>query len=228
MANLSICITVWNEHAELALLLEQLYPCLGAEDEIILQGDQGKVTPKVVSVVREYINRDNFVYLEYPLNRDFATYKNNCIKQAEKDYIFWLDADELFSADLLEIYRQTIVQSPDTQAFAIPRANVVIGLENTDVEKWRWSVKNEPRVIDFTVPQKYGITEQPNFVNWPDYQFRLWKNHMGICYNGTVHERLVGFKNYAYIEPELDFALWHVKRVERQRSQNAFYENCLQ
>jgi len=228
MANLSICITVWNEHAELALLLEQLYPCLGAEDEIILQGDQGKVTPKVVSVVREYINRDNFMYLEYPLNRDFATYKNNCIKQAEKDYIFWLDADELFSADLLEIYRQTIVQSPDTQAFAIPRANVVIGLENTDVEKWRWSVKNEPRVIDFTVPQKYGITEQPNFVNWPDYQFRLWKNHMGICYNGTVHERLVGFKNYAYIEPELDFALWHVKRVERQRSQNAFYENCLQ
>ena len=228
MANLSICITVWNEHAELALLLEQLYPCLGAEDEIILQGDQGKVTPKVVSVVREYINRDNFVYLEYPLNRDFATYKNNCIKQAEKDYIFWLDADELFSADLLEIYRQTIVQSPDTQAFAIPRANVVIGLENTDVEKWRWSVKNEPRVIDFTVPQKYGITEQPNFVNWPDYQFRIWKNNLGICYNGTVHERLVGFKNYAYIEPELDFALWHVKRVERQRSQNAFYENCLQ
>ena len=228
MANLSICITVWNEHAELALLLEQLYPCLGAEDEIILQGDQGKVTPKVVSVVREYINRDNFVYLEYPLNRDFATYKNNCIKQAEKDYIFWLDADELFSADLLEIYRQTIVQSPDTQAFAIPRANVVIGLENTDVEKWRWSVKNEPRVIDFTVPQKYGITEQPNFVNWPDYQFRIWKNNLGICYNGTVHERLVGFKNYAYIEPELDFVLWHVKRVERQRSQNAFYENCLQ
>ena len=74
MPTISICITVWNEHAELALLLEQLYAVLRPTDEVILQGDQGKVTPKVVSVVREYVNRDNFVYLEYPLNRDFSSY----------------------------------------------------------------------------------------------------------------------------------------------------------
>lgn len=228
MPNLSICISVWNEYAELSMLLERVFASINDGDEVIVQGDQGKVTSEVVSVIREYTKRNNFVYLEYPLNRDFATFKNNAIKHATKDYILWLDADEYLSQNLITIYRTTLELNDDAQAFAIPRANVVIGLEQKDINAWGWSVQQKPTVEDYSILKRYGIDKQPFFVNWPDYQLRLWKNGLGICYNGNVHERLQGFTRMAYVEMDLDFCLWHIKKNERQRSQNAFYENCLQ
>ena len=46
---ISYCTSVWNEHNELDALLRVLIQSIDDIDEIVIQGDQGKVTPEVLS-----------------------------------------------------------------------------------------------------------------------------------------------------------------------------------
>ena len=58
---------------------------------------------------------------------------------------------------------------------------------------------------------------------WPDYQTRIFQNTKNIKWQGKVHERIVGFKTWAHLPEEEQWSLYHIKDVERQRSQNALY-----
>jgi glycosyltransferase involved in cell wall biosynthesis len=99
--SISYAITVHNEHEELKRLLNQLFSVLGENDEIVIQADQGKVTDEVISVLFPHKRDKRFVYIEYPLNKDFSAFKNNLFKYCTKDYIFNIDADEYLSNELL-------------------------------------------------------------------------------------------------------------------------------
>jgi hypothetical protein len=59
----------------------------------------------------------------------------------------------------------------------------------------------------------------------PDYQTRLFRNNVNITWQGKVHERIVGFKTMAQLPAEEEWALYHIKDIERQRKQNNFYSN---
>ncbi len=89
---ISFCITVCNEHFELDRLLKQLFRYIDNTDQIVVQGDQGNVTDEVISVLSKYKKDERFVYVEYPLNKDFATFKNNALKHCTKDWNFLIDA----------------------------------------------------------------------------------------------------------------------------------------
>ena len=96
--------------------------------------------------------------------------------------------------------------NPDNEVFLVPRVNTVTGLTQEHIIKWRWNVDEEDRV------------------NWPDYQWRIWKNKSEIKWVNKVHERLEGFKTYAPIPAMHDLALHHPKTIERQEKQNAYYD----
>jgi hypothetical protein len=61
------------------------------------------------------------------------------------------------------------------------------------------------------------------WVMFPDYQTRLYKNNTVIHWEGKVHERIVGHKMMTSLPPEEDWALYHIKEIDRQRQQNSYY-----
>ena len=197
MPSISYAITACNEHRELSLLLEVLRNNIRQEDEIVVQLDSN-ATEKVKTVARDYI--------EFPLNKDFASFKNNLSKHCTKDYIFQIDADEyphpyLIAnlADILE-YNQTI------DVFLVPRINTVSELTEQHIQKWGWRVDDK------------------GWVNFPDYQWRIWRNKNSIKWINKVHERLDGFQEYSVLPQSEEYCLFHHKDIKRQEKQNGFYE----
>ena len=61
------------------------------------------------------------------------------------------------------------------------------------------------------------------WVNFPDYQWRIWKNNKKINWINKVHERLDGFNEYTTLPPSEEYCLFHPKDIKRQEKQNQFY-----
>ena len=89
---ISLAITVCNEHQELETLLDYLQErALSPEYEIVIQIDQDNYTEEVLDVILDRGIKHWF----FPLNKDFATYKNELKKHCSGDFIFQIDADEI-------------------------------------------------------------------------------------------------------------------------------------
>jgi glycosyltransferase involved in cell wall biosynthesis len=200
MPSISYAITACNEHTELERLLNQLSTNISSEDEIIVQLDSENFTQEVERVVEKY---SKTIRIYFALSGDFATFKNNIKKHCTKEYIFFIDADEYLSEELIENLKEILEQNIHTQLFLIPRINTVEGLTPEHIQKWRWNVNDK------------------GWVNFPDYQTRIVKNEPEINWENKVHERLVGFKLYASLPDE--YSLIHPKDIKRQEKQNDFY-----
>jgi glycosyltransferase involved in cell wall biosynthesis len=200
MPTISYAITACNEHTELDRLLDQLSKEIPSTDEIIVQLDSENFTQEVERVVEKY---SKITRIYFTLNGDFSTFKNNIKKHCTKDYIFFIDADEYLSEELLENLKEILEQNTHTQLFLIPRINTVEGLTPEHIQRWGWNVNEK------------------GWVNFPDHQTRIVKNEPEINWENKVHERLVGFKLYASLPDE--YCLIHPKDIKRQERQNDFY-----
>ena len=198
---ISLAITVCNEHKELETLLDYLQElALSPEYEIITQIDKDNYTDDVIGVI---VNR-GIKHHFFPLNKDFATYKNELIKHCSGEYIFQIDADELPNVDLLNMLPSILEANPDVDVYLVPRINTISGITEEHIQKWRWNVEGDR-------------------INFPDYQWRIYKNIPSIKWINKVHERLDGFKTYTTLPPQDEFCLLHPKTIERQEKQNNFY-----
>ena len=200
MPSISYAITVCNEHVELDRLLSQLSSSIRDEDEIVVQMDI-TATNEVKAVVNKYKLMNYF----HPLNNDFATFKNNLSSLCTKDYIFQIDADEYPHPELLETLPAILLHNPEVDVFLVPRINTVEGLTEQHIKQWGWNVENER-------------------INFPDYQWRVWRNVPTIKWINKVHERLDGFGIYTNFPPLDQMCLYHPKDIIRQEKQNAFYD----
>mgnify|MGYP000452718567 CR=1 FL=1 len=234
--SISYCIACWNEHEELARLLPRLIQNLGKEDEIIIQGDEGKVTDEVMDVIREYCSY--IQYFEFPLNKDFASFKNSLISEATKDYIFLLDPDEIPHPRMLQNLKWLLFENREIDVFRIPRVNIVQNITEQYVREQRWNlVRVQVPKSDYdskNILEMYGIQDEfIEVVNPFDPQSRIFKNN-GIKYHSDikVHEQLINFKMRAefptkkelFDELDFDWSLFHIKQFEKQQRQNKFYE----
>ena len=139
------------------------------------------------------------------LSRNFGHHKAAMtgLSHAMGDYIFFIDADEYLSEELLENLKEILEQNNHTQLFLTPRINTVEGLTPEHIQRWGWNVNEK------------------GWVNFPDHQTRIVKNEPEINWENKVHERLVGFKLYASLPDE--YCLIHPKDIKRQERQNDFY-----
>lgn len=205
---ISYTITVCNEYKELDHLLGFLKDRITKHDEIVVQMDTMSVTSSVRNLIDDYRNQiDNFVVIEFLLDKDFAQFKNNLKSHCSKEWIFNIDADELPSESLMQNTHQILNENPALEMVLVPRWNIVNGITEEHILKWGWKYDSENRV------------------NWPDYQTRIYKNDDKIVWKNKVHERLTGYDTYANLPPEEQFCLYHTKDIERQEKQNEFYSN---
>jgi glycosyltransferase involved in cell wall biosynthesis len=198
---ISIAITVCNEHKELETLLDYLSErALSPDYEIIIQIDEQNHTPEVLHTIIDRGIKHHF----FPLNKDFASYKNELIKHCSGEYIFQIDADELIASEMFEALPFILKANPEVDLYYVPRINTVSGITQEHIQKWGWRYENER-------------------VNWPDYQTRIYKNSPNIRWKNAVHEVIEGHKQFTILPAVDELALIHHKSIERQEKQNDFY-----
>jgi hypothetical protein len=205
MPSISYAITACNEHVELERLLDLLNEYIRPEDEIMLQLDVN-ATDEVKQVALKYNVGAPYEYhrVWYPLDNDFGEFKNHLSSICSRDAIFQIDADEYPHPELIVNLPAILEANEETDVFLVPRINTVEGLTENHIKQWGWNV-SEGRV------------------NFPDYQWRIWRNHRNIKWINKVHERLTGFKLYTNLPPIDECCLYHPKDIERQERQNNYY-----
>ena len=203
---ISYGITVHNEADELNKLLEVLVSNTDGEDEIVICDDYSNKETREVIDHWELHSPDNMVMKHYTrkLNGNFADQKNSVIENSTGDYIFHIDADEYPNDILLQQLKQ-ILEINDVDLVWVPRVNTIEGMEQQHIQKWGWRVSEK------------------NWVNYPDYQARVFRNHKDIRWTRPLHEYITGCKTYAHLPPHEELSLYHPKTIEKQEKQNMFY-----
>ena len=202
---ISYAITVCNELKEIQQLVGFLLTHKRNEDEIVILMDHNG-TGEVWSYLLK-IESKLGVLNRIPFDKDFSKFKNHLNSLCSGDYIFNIDADEIPSENLINNIHELIELNPEVLAYALPRVNTVEGLTQEHIQKWRWNVNEK------------------GWVNYPDYQIRIYKNIPEIYWKGKVHESL-NIRNEAVPLPYNieDWVLYHYKQIERQEKQNNYYD----
>jgi hypothetical protein len=206
---ISYAITVCNEFVEIQKLVTFLLKNKRTQDNIVILYDESKGDIEIENFLRTHSVNGEFSWHKDIFPGHFADWKNKLTSLCNGDYIFQIDADELPSLDLVEILPHLLESNPDNEVYLIPRINTVTGLTQEHIQRWGWQVNEK------------------GWVNWPDYQWRVWKNKSEIKWINNVHERLDGFATYAALPLDMGFEncyLTHPKTIEKQVKQNQLYE----
>lgn len=203
---ISYAITVCNEKEEIKKLIDFLLHHKRQQDEIVILYDQVNGDEEVINMLTKMNKLPNFQVWRGSFKNNFAEWKNKLTEYCRGDYIFQIDADEIPSQVLIDNIPNIIESNLHNDVYLVPRINTVEGLTQEHIQKWKWDVNEQ------------------GWVNWPDYQWRIWKNLPEIKWVNKVHERLSGFKTYAYLPSTEELALKHHKFIERQEKQNKLYQ----
>ena len=200
--NISYGITVHNEVDELERLFGKLLVNIDEEDEVVICVDGDDIGVK--DVIKLYSIDSRVIHYDRKLDGNFADHKNSVIEKSSGDYIFHIDADEYPNKILLQQLKE-ILTINDVDLIWIPRVNTVDGFTQEDVQKWGWRV------------------DEKGWVNYPDYQARVFRNREDIRWTRPLHEYITGCKTYAHLPPHEELSLYHPKTKEKQEQQNKFY-----
>ena len=200
---ISYAITVYNELNEIKRLILILLKYKREEDEIVVLWDD-----KGLNEVWEYLESqgENIKIQSDNFDKHFANWKNKLGKLCSGDYVFQIDADEIPHVDLIKILPSLLEQNSEVDMFMVPRINVVKGITQEHIKRWRWNINEQ------------------GWINFPDYQTRIYKNNSDIKWEGNVHERITGTKTFSPLPTEEYWCLYHPKDIERQEKQNKLYE----
>ena len=197
-------ILTHNETDSLEKLLDFLFKNIKEQDHIIVVDDYSDApTRKLLS---KYVESYQYDYYQHNLDGDFSKQHNyaNSLVREEFDYIFCIDADEIPNKWLIENIHE-ILESNDVDLIWLPRVNTVEGITEEHIQRWGWRVNEQ------------------GWVNFPDYQGRIYRNDKSIYWENAVHEVIKGAKKVSQFPPEEEFCLYHPKDIERQEKQNELY-----
>ena len=204
---ISYAIPVCNELKEIQRLLGFLLENKRDKDEIIILYDTNNGTADVETFLDHY-NKNNlnwFKLFKSPFNKHFAEWKNLLSSYCSGDYIFQIDADEIPNKFLIDNLPEVLESNYEVDMLRVPRVNTVEGLTEEHIKRWGWNVNEK------------------GWVNWADWQMRIYKRHPNIKWVNKVHEVLEGFKLHGMLPLEEKWALYHPKDIKRQEKQNSYY-----
>ena len=102
-------------------------------------------------------------------------------------------------------WHTAILEMNEVDLVWIPRVNTVDGITDEHIQKWGWKVSEQ------------------GWVNFPDYQPRVFRNIESICWEGKVHEHIIGCETYAHLPPHEELSIYHPKTIHKQIQQNEYY-----
>ena len=203
---ISYAITVCNELEEIKRLLPFLLEHKKIEDEIVILYDEKNGNPEVLEYLLPFNIKPNVqTWRGLSWNNNFADWKNKLTSLCTGHYIFQIDADEIQHINLMQNLPALLEENLNADMIRVPRVNTVEGLTQEHIAKWGWNVNEK------------------GWVNWADWQMRIYKNTSEIKWINKVHEVLDGFKNHGMLPAEEEWALYHPKTIDRQEKQNTYY-----
>ena len=201
---ISYSILTHNEDESLLKLINFLVKNKDEEDEIVILDDYSD-NQKTIEILDSMCSIHEIKFEQRHLLKDFAGQKNHLKNMCTGDYIFNLDADELPHKQLMKNIKPILESNPTIDLYWVPRVNTVEGLTQNHIQQWGWNVNEK------------------GWVNWPDYQGRIWRNRPNIMWKNKVHEVLIGYKEHTYLPAEEEYSFYHPKDIGRQEKQNEFY-----
>ena len=203
---ISYAITVCNEFVEIQNLVSFLLKHKRHEDEIVILYDIANGEEGIEQYLRAKSVNCEIAWMPGEFEGHFADWKNKLNKMCSGDYIFQIDADEIPNEALIKSLHLILQGNPTVDILRVPRVNTVEGLTDKHIKEWNWNVDDK------------------GWINWPDYQWRIYKNKPEIKWIKKVHEKLDGYKTFALLPAEEASALYHHKEITRQEKQNEYYE----
>jgi glycosyltransferase involved in cell wall biosynthesis len=202
---ISYTILTHNETDSLLKLIEFLVKHKDEEDEIVILDDfsDNEKTKEILDVM---CSMHEITFEQRHLLKDYAGQKNYLTRMAKGSYIVNIDADEIPHKKLMKNIKPILESNPTIDLYWVPRVNKVDGITEQHIKQWGWRV------------------DEKGWVNFPDYQGRIWRNRPNILWKNPVHEVLAGYKEHTYLPAEEEFCFYHPKTIDRQEIQNKFYE----
>lgn len=201
---ISYAITVCNELEEVSRLLNFLHQYKRPEDEICVLLDKPKSSQELTNELYYWSSKDVITLKESAFQGHFADWKNELNRMCSGDYIFQIDADELPNEELLQVLPDVLTNS-GSDVILTPRINIVEGITPQHLQMWGWKQNDK------------------GWVQFPDYQWRIFRNTPDIKWVNKLHEVLDGYKTYAYLPEFEEYSLYHYKHISRQEKQNNYY-----
>ena len=206
---ISYAITTHNEYDEINELLGILVHHIDTDDEIVILDDfSDERTQEVFTAWMQQYQQINWKFEQRALNKDFAKQKNYLTRMCSGDYIINIDADEIPHDVFLNQIKQ-VIEINDVDLIWVPRVNTVDGLTEQHIQQWGWNVNEK------------------GWVNYPDYQARVYRNCDYIKWIKPVHERIDGAKTFSHLPPHEALSFYHHKKIDKQEQQNKFYSTIL-
>ena len=200
---ISYSILCHNEDETLEKLLHRLIEYKQPQDEIVVLDDHSD-NEKTKAILDYYSSTTDIKLDQRNLLKDFATQKNYLKNMCSGDYSFNLDADEMISHWFMKDIHD-ILRGNEVDLIFVPRINTVEGI-----------TEQHCRAYGYRVNEK-------GWINYPDWQGRIFRNRPNIRWEKPVHEQLTGFQTYAHLPQEQKYSIVHPKTIERQVEQNKFY-----
>lgn len=200
---ISYAITVCNELEEIKRLISFLHQHKRPEDEICVLLDKPKAPPELLYQLSVYSSEGFIILTESEFKGHFADWKNQLMDLCSGDYIFQIDADEIPNDNLIE--NLPAILENDVDVVLVPRVNTVQGITQQHIQHWGWKQNDK------------------GWIQWPDFQWRIYKNNPEVKWKNKLHEVLDGYKTYSNLPEMEEYALYHPKTIEKQEKQNNFY-----
>ena len=201
---ISYAITVCNEFEEIQRLIPFLLKHKRFEDEIVVLYDINNGDEGIEQFLRVKSVNCEIAWMPGVFDGHFADWKNKLTGMCSGDYIFQIDADEVPNKTLIN-HLPEVLELNDVEVLRVSRVNTVEGLTKEHINKWGWIVSDDGKV------------------NWPDPQWRIYKNDPKIRWKNKVHEVLDGYATKADLPCLEEWALYHPKTIEKQEKQNELY-----
>ena len=201
---ISYAITVCNELEEVKRLVNFLLSNKRKQDEIVILFDEENGTDEVFDYIESQVYDCEVFCAKF--EGHFADWKNELTSHCTGKYIFQIDADEYPNEELINSLPYILEVNQEVDVFLVPRVNTVEGLTLQHIQKWGWGV------------------DEKGWVNYPDYQWRVYRNTSDIKWINKVHERLTGFNTIANLPQTEAYSLYHPKTIDRQEKQNDYYD----
>ena len=202
---ISYSILTHNEDESLQRLLEFLVKHKDEEDEIVILDDFSD-NKKTIEILDVMTSMHEMTFEQRHLLKDYAGQKNYLTRMCKNDYIVNIDADEIPHKSLMKNLKPILESNPTIDLYWVPRVNTVDGITQEHINKWGWNVNEK------------------GWVNFPDYQTRIYKNTNDIMWMNKVHERITGYDSVSNFPPQEEYCLYHHKQIKRQEQQNEFYD----
>lgn len=189
-------IQVCNESRELYSLLHFLSKTIDPTDNVNVVVDHNRKTEKVGLVIEHF--KDFITVYERPFDN---FYDNSMfhIEKASGDFVFHIDADEMPREYLIKNVKDILTQS-GAEILCVPRINIDPGYTEEFLKKCKYNVNDL------------------GWINWPDYQMRIFKKCEHITWTNEMHPKLTGTDKIVLLKAEPKIALWHIKSIEKEEN----------